>query len=61
MDTPSEMEICTHTQAHINKPVTDTEKYFSALNTPKMLTDTHRHPTPKTFFPAEVADANASP
>ncbi len=53
----------THTQTHaqqIHKLVTDTDIHFSALHTPEMLTHTHRHPTPKTFFPAKVADTNST-
>lgn len=47
-----------HTQ-HNPESDTDTDKNLSDLHTPDA--DTHRHPTPKTFFPAKVADTNAAP
>lgn len=55
-----------HTQTHTpnkpTKPVTNTDKHFPAFHTPEMLTDmqTCRHPTPNTFFPAKVADADSA-
>lgn len=49
-----------HTPSKPNESVTDTDKHFSALHIPEMLTDTHRHPTPKTFFTAKIADTNST-
>lgn len=61
----------THRKIHIHTHKThtpskathqwDTEKHFSTLHTPEMLTHRHRHLTPKTFFPAKAADSNTAP